>query len=231
MKPDKFGPLIGALMAATGAKLSVTDIEAWRRLLADLPDKELAAALTRAACECVAFPSVALIRRLAGEAAHGRTEMPGEAWERVLRCVRTFGFYQREKAREELGPLAWAACGGDVGWEHLCDMETDQRTHYAAQFRQRWEAGAGEESRVRALPASLVPRVNNQPVREIPEAPPQRKALPAPPQPTAAQIDKAKLLRVFRDPSEVREQSPEEVARVKAEQAAKVQQLVAAKGT
>ena len=178
MNAHSFAELMGHLISATGKKMATKEVESWRRLLSDIPDEHLKSAILRAACECEAFPSVALIRRLAAESRYGATPTSAVAWERVLSAVRRHGIYEPEKAREFVGLLAWRAAGGDQGWRHLCDMEADQRTHFAAQFAKRWDQLATTVEKRRALPARLRPKIDAVPAPKLPE--PETKSLPAP---------------------------------------------------
>lgn len=200
MNADNFAQLMGFVLAATGHKLDDDSIESWRLLLSDIPDSSLTRAMKRAACECKAFPSVALIREYAADAQHGVPSDNADVWPKVLEAVRYFGYVGRDRAKTKIPHLVWKALGGDIGWEHLCEMEADQRATFAAQFRDRYRELKSSETRDRRLPEALRPRIDNTPVKGLPEP---AKALPAPepPQPTEAEIERAKL-SVFREPVE-----------------------------
>lgn len=214
------------LTAGTGKGFSSDEIEAWFNLLSDVPDASLEVGFARAARECEAFPTVALIRRLAAEAEHGKTSSSADVWKSVLAAVRRFGIYQKAEAREHLGPMVWQAVGGNTGWEHLCDMEADQRTHFAAQVRQRWEQLSSEETKNRALPEEYRPRIDNTPVQGVLEQPKPSRALPSPPQPTPEQIEKAKMMPVFRDPVPAKPVDGEEFERRRAAQIEAAKRLI-----
>jgi hypothetical protein len=186
------------LTAAVGKAFSADEIAAWYGLLNDIDDAALEAGFGRACRECEGFPSVALIRRFACDLQHGEQSSIPDVWPKVLEAIRYFGFYGKAGARNAIPANVWKALGGDVGWEHLCEMEADQRTAFAAQFRERYREIREREQRDRRLPEHLRPRIDNTPVRGLPERGlPEPLALPAPDQPTAEQVEAARL-RVFR---------------------------------
>ena len=210
MNSDSFAQLMGFVLAATGHKLDDDSIESWRVLLSDIPDSALSKAMKRAACECKAFPSVALIREYAADAQHGVPSDNADVWPKVLEAVRYFGYVGRDRAKAKIPPLVWKALGGDIGWEHLCEMEADQRATFAAQFRERYRELKASETRDRRLPDSLRPRIDNTPVKGLPEP---KAALPAPEPtmpPTDAEMQEAwdrmerAKLSIFREPTEAK---------------------------
>lgn len=209
MTTRDFAPLMGGLLAATGTKMAPQDIETWRRLLTDIPDEALRRAMTRACCECKAFPTVALIRELAAEEQHGITGTNADVWPHVIKAVRHFGLYGKERAKEAIPPLVWRALGGDVGWEWLCDMEPRERTTAASQFRDRYRELKAAEDRDRRLPQSLRPRIDNDPVRGIPE--PKAKSIEHVEEPVPLQSVPIPAMRQI--PSEPEPISTEELER------------------
>lgn len=218
------------LSSATGKRFEQGDVVLWCDMLKDLPDAAVKAAVARYVRERKDFPTVSDIRQMAAEAQAGELDEAAAAFDRITKAVRRYGSYDRDGAKASVDPLTWAAMEAAGGWGWVCDLTADNRQTYAAQFRMAYQALAGREERHRRLPAALRPGITNEtPMVSLPrpQAKPEGrpKALPAPPQPTDEQLAKALRLRVFRDPAEAREQSPEEVARIKAEQAAKVAAL------
>lgn len=201
MTPERFAELMGGLLCATNHKMDAKGIEVWRRILADIDDASLSRAFHRAACECKGWPTPALIREYAAAVECGEVATLQDVWPSVLKAVRHFGIYGKAEAKKAIPADVWKCLGGNVGWEWLCEMEPDQRAAYAAQFRDRYREHKAREERDRRLPESLRPRIDNTPVRGLPEPKPEPLALPAPPQPSADQVAAAKL-RVFRDAPE-----------------------------
>lgn len=149
MSPEKFGVIIGGLMACTGLRLSIDDIEIWRRYLEDIPDDVLKAAFDRACSECKAFPSVALIREYATDQIEPN-EPHAIAWESVRLLIRKYGYYEKPEAKKRIPDLVWTAIGGDPGWYDLCKM--DNPGIMFSQFRSRYEELKQRERKRLALP-------------------------------------------------------------------------------
>src|SRR5690606_7127420 len=99
-------------------------------------------------------------------------------------------------------------------------------THFAAQFRDRYRELRATEDRNRRLPEHLRPAIDNTPVAGLPEPQKELPALPAPAQPTEEQIERAKTLRIFRDPVEATAVSEEELERRRAAQVAAAKRMI-----
>lgn len=225
MTPEKFGPLMGGLVMATGAKFEEDDFEVWRRFLDDIPDAVLEAAMNRAIRTCKAFPSVALIREIAAEIGHGVPDTQADTFARVKEAMSRFGKCLpceprcsncvEDRARKHIGELGWRAVRGLGGWGSVCNTHTDDMATLRAQFRGAYEAAAAREQRERLIGGPEPTRINNTPVHAMPEPP---KALPhfAPPvQPTPEEIERVKTLRIFReaDPKPSGEREVDEASR------------------
>lgn len=224
MNPNEFATLMGGLIACTAYKVEDKRImEIWRRNLADLPDDALRSAFGRACSECKAFPSVALIREYAAAAQHGDVETHADVCRRVsdarrkfgpcLPCVPKCSDCRADKARKHIGELGWKAVQAMGGWSSACDVHTDDLGTWRAQLREAYRVIGEREQRDRRLPEHLRPRIDDTPVRGLPEPKPEPLALPAPAPPTAEQVNAAAMkLRVFRDatdPQPIDEQAVE----------------------
>lgn len=169
---DRLLVIVEQVEAATGRKWTEQQTAIWLSVLSDLPIDAVNAGYKKwSATFEGGWPMPATIRRLAIETMGGQITSVSDAWEPLLRCVRRFGYYGKAEAKAVIPPLVWRALGGDVGWDHLCEMEAGQRATYAAQFRQRYQELHDQEQRARALPEHLRPRINNEPVSRL-DSPP-----------------------------------------------------------
>lgn len=160
--------MINKIEAATGRTWTEKQSAIWLSALKDLPIGAVEIGYKKwLATYEGGWPMPATVRRLATEALSGVVTGVSDAWEPLLRCVRRFGCYGKPEAKRLIPPLVWRALGGDVGWDHLCEMEAGQRSVYAAQFRQRYQELIDQEQRTRALPEALRPRINNEPIAAI----------------------------------------------------------------
>lgn len=225
------GMLMAYLSSATGKRFEPGDVKLWRGMLNDIPFPVLERAVHRYCRERKEFPTVSDIRDMAAEAQTGELDEAAGAFERLTKAIRRHGSYDREGAQRALDPLTWAAMEAAGGWGWACDLTAENRQTYSAQFRMAYQSLAGREERHRRLPAHLRPGITNgTPMVSLPQPKPEkpsRPALPAPEQPAEAAVDKAKLLRVFRDPVAAPPVSEEEFQRRKAEQAERARKLIA----
>lgn len=161
MTRNEFAVALAVLEAGIGKSLSGKQLEVWFNCLSDLPIESLETAITRYLCEGDDWPSIAKIRKLAGAAMHGECILFGESFDRMISAVRHFGFYDEQKARENLDDLTWRTIKSLGGWEAVCDSPTDQRSTLRAQFRMVYESLRDREEKHRALPEAVRPRIEN----------------------------------------------------------------------
>ena len=135
------------------------ELDVWFDALADLPIGALRTAIEIFIRDGDDWPTPAKLRRLAVEARDGEARSHADVWPRVLKALRHFGQYRAAAARDAIPATVWQAIGAEAGWQHLCDMREDQRSTFAAQFRERYRDLDQREQRHRRLPASLRPRL------------------------------------------------------------------------
>lgn len=112
----------------------------WHEMLQDLPGEVVAAAVKRM-CATLKFPpSIADIREAVVKAtkdARG-TLTAAEAWTKVNKAVRWYGYYREAEAREKLGAEIWRAVEAVGGWREVCASE--EPVVISAQFERRYNA-------------------------------------------------------------------------------------------
>lgn len=146
-----------------GAKMTADEltISAWQELLADLP-RDLALCAVQKIGLTKAFPpSPSEIRSAAQEivsAAEDR-DTAGEAWAKVRRAIREYGFYRPEKAREALGDEIWDTVGMIGGWSEICISDAGSAV-LSAQFARRYEEARKKKDERLLIPAPLRNEMN-----------------------------------------------------------------------
>lgn len=122
---------------------SKTTIEAWLMVLADLDYREVQFAVVALSSENRNFPPNPGQIRSKLATAKTNTIPADEAFGLIREAVRKFGLYQEDEARKYLGPEIWLMVSRYT-WSYFCEMQRDNITTYAAQFRRAWE---GESER------------------------------------------------------------------------------------
>jgi len=143
---------IGALAAAFPyAQISGETIKVYARMLADIPLEVLDAVASQAMAECEFFPTIARVREMAMNLASptGQHVSGFEAWEQVIRQIRSVGSYGRPGFIDPLITRA-VEC---LGWPELCqsDNQVADRSHFVRIYEQLVER---ERAEARLLPES-----------------------------------------------------------------------------
>ena len=150
--------LLGLIVTAyPSSRIAADDrtVDLWFEMLADLPS-DVAAAATKAMFATLKFPpTIADIREaVARSVSDARGDITaGEAWDRVLRAVRRYGWNRPDEAKAALGERLWGAIGMVGGWAHIC--ESDEIEIISAQFERRYEAQHAQEQRQLQIPAQV----------------------------------------------------------------------------
>lgn len=92
------------------------------------------------------------ISRLTMEASG--TASAGEAWAKVRRAIRWYGYSRGEDARAALGEEIWKAVEMVGGWRDLCLGEAEPAV-LSAQFERRYNAMLGQKARTVQLPEGV----------------------------------------------------------------------------
>lgn len=111
-------------------------LEIWHEMLEDLELPVVQLALKRMIAVLKFPPSVADLREAVADLATQGQLTAGQAWGRINAAIRRYGFYQPEKAREDLGEDLWTMVSQVGGWTHLC--ESDKMDVIGAQFERRY---------------------------------------------------------------------------------------------
>lgn len=127
----------------------------WHEMLQDLPGEVVAAAVKRM-CATLKFPpSIADIREAVVKAtkdAQGALTAT-EAWTRVNKAVRWYGYYREAEAREKLGGDVWHAVEAVGGWREVCMCEDPGVI--SAQFERRYNQMMGKADERLLIPESV----------------------------------------------------------------------------
>ncbi len=161
MTETEFAGAIEVLQVGKGKVLSPREIEVWYKFLADVPLEALQGGIARFVCEGDDFPSIAKIRRLAMSYVHGECLSWGEAYENLVAASRRWGFAESPLARGSLDSLTWLTVQSLGGWQVVCDVTTDLRSTFRAQFRNVYQELAERAVSRRNLPEALRPRITN----------------------------------------------------------------------
>lgn len=104
-------------------KLGENTLPVWRRLLDDVPDEVLMAAVVHHTTHNKWPPSIAELRQCSFEAVQGPQLTAGEAWDRVIRCAGKYGWPRPDMAEREMGPVIWRCVMALGGWQYVCGSE------------------------------------------------------------------------------------------------------------
>ena len=112
-------------------------MDLWYRELHDIPFPVAEAALRKWVSTQKWSPSIADIRAMSSEIAHGEQLTWGESWRRFKAAVRKYGFAREREALESLDPLT-RKCTEIFGYKEFCiaDVRNEMadRAHYQRIF-------------------------------------------------------------------------------------------------
>ena len=127
-------------------------MELWYRELQDIP-ADVATAMLRKWVDTEKWPpSIAEIRSMCGEIAHGKLPDWGEAWREVTKAISRYGYMQKEAAYASMSPVTQKAVDR-IGWYDINMSENPDTIR--AQFRQVYEICVNREIEDRQLPPAL----------------------------------------------------------------------------
>lgn len=130
-------------------------LRTWTELFADDDAREVTAALKGLMLTSKYPPTPADLKEaLVKQRALARGDLTaGEAWEKVIKAMHRWGYYQPDKAHEMLGDDIWAVIRQCGGWAVCCDSEM---TVISAQFERRYNARKEQQAYAEKLPAGLI---------------------------------------------------------------------------
>lgn len=127
-------------------------MELWYRELQDISFDVCTAMLRKWVGTQKWPPSIAEIRSMCAEIAHGKLPDWGEAWREVEKAIGRYGYMAEEKALDSMSPTTQEAVL-KIGWRGICMSENPDTIR--AQFRQVYETCASRESEERQLLPAL----------------------------------------------------------------------------
>lgn len=125
MNREEFAVFVSAMRAYYGRENLLPNAQAmelWYKQLEDIPGKIAEAALNKWVAINKWSPSIAEIRQTATEIITGDMPDWGEAWEKVLKTVRAYGYNRQMEAMASLDDLTREAVRR-VGWHDICMSE------------------------------------------------------------------------------------------------------------
>jgi hypothetical protein len=131
-------------------------MELWYKQLEDIPYHIAETALQKWVATNKWSPSIAEIREAVTDISKERIPDWSEAWENVLKAVRTYGSYQPVEALESLDERT-RACVRRIGFRNICMSENISVER--ANFRRIYEATAERDAQEMALPAPLKEKI------------------------------------------------------------------------
>lgn len=146
---------ITVMYPGTKVRADELTIGVWHEMLGDLPGDVVAAAVKRM-CATLKFPpSIADIRAAVNETvkdAQGALTA-AEAWTKVNKAVRWYGYYREAEAHEKLGGDVWRAVEAVGGWREVCMCE--EPGVISAQFERRYNQMMGKADERLLIPESV----------------------------------------------------------------------------
>lgn len=127
-------------------------LELWFEQLCDIPYQVAEAGLKKWVSLNKWSPSIADLREMATSITNGELDDWSTAWSKVLDAVRTFGFYNSDKALETLEPLTREAVKR-LGFTNICMSENPQTDR--ANFRMIYESLAERKKKDAQIPVQV----------------------------------------------------------------------------
>ena len=161
MDKNEFGMFASAIRTFYPKEQILPNKEAmqlWYRELCDIPFDVAEAALRKWVSTQKWSPSIAEIREMAAEVAHGEALDWTEAWEKTCYAIRRYGLYRPKEALESLDPLT-RECVKRMGFTNLCTSENPIADR--ANFRQCFEILAKREQIRNQLALPLQQKINS----------------------------------------------------------------------
>ena len=171
MTRPEFAEAMAYLQAGIGREFSAVQLEVWFDTLGQLQRDDVGYAVRRYLAEAKsAFPMPAQLLEFAAERRYGETLDHGAAFANVMKAVREFGSYQPDKGMVALDAATQAAVRACGGFLWFCEMEANNRSTMAAQFRMAYQQTQEKHERDRRLPKELrcSPRRRHLPRRSPP---------------------------------------------------------------
>lgn len=150
---ETVGVVVTMLGESYPGRFTVTENTAlvWQRLLADIPDDALLAAVMDRTVNGTFPPSVAELRNACFSMVEPEQLTAGEAWTLVTQAISKYGSYDPgpQHAKAALPPIVWRAIEALNGWRYLCLSEDTMADR--AQFFRVYDALATRDRETRRM--------------------------------------------------------------------------------
>ena len=156
--------LYGKNVSPTQSKIT---IEAWLMVLGDLDYREVQLSVVALSSENRSFPPNPGQIRSKLAASKMNIISSEEAFGKIREAVRIFGSYQESEARAWLGPELSEVVTRQ-SWSYFCEMQRDNITTYAAQFRRMWEGESERKLSQAQLPDAVRRGLEAMKPKELP---------------------------------------------------------------
>lgn len=157
MTREEFSILVKGMKATYTEPKFIPDKDAfdiWYGLLSDLPYETANAAIQSYMLSEIKPPTIADIRKAAAKVAAPELPTSGEAWQKVIKAVRRFGYYQQREALDSLDPLTREAAER-YGFRELCDINASDVGIARGQFMKIYDQIANRKKADAALPIGM----------------------------------------------------------------------------
>lgn len=159
MNKREYMDSICLLAAAFNRQMTKEQHLAWYSVLKDFEVEPFRKAIVVFLSEGDDWPTIAKIRRLTTEQIEGSVRPHGDAFDHIMKQVRSYGYPHKDRLDQVLTPDEIQAVNQVGGWMRFCDCPPDQRGTLAAQFRDCWKEIVGGRRRRENLPESVKPRL------------------------------------------------------------------------
>jgi len=96
-------------------------------------------------------PSIAQIRSRIAVATMQVSQTADEAWGKIMKAVRMYGWCNPKGAEAFLGAFTWGVVTG-FEWRYFCELDMDKESTYFAQFRTAYNTQIAREKEKLQIP-------------------------------------------------------------------------------
>lgn len=157
MTREEFSILVKGMKATYTEPKFIPDKDAfniWYGLLSDLSYETANAAIQSYMLSEAKPPTIADIRKAAAKVVSPELPSSGEAWQKVIKAVRRFGYYQQREALDSLDQLTREAAER-FGFRELCDINASDNGVARGQFMRIYEQIANRKKADAVLPLGM----------------------------------------------------------------------------
>lgn len=160
MNKREYMNAIAPLAAAFGRKMPKEQHIAFYSVLKDFEVAPFKRAIIAFLAEGDDWPTIAKLRRLTTEQIEGSVQPHGEAFDHIMKQVRSYGYPHKDRLDQILTQDEISVIDQVGGWIRFCDCTSNERGTLAAQFRDAWKEHVGGRRRRENLPAEARPKLS-----------------------------------------------------------------------